>query len=169
MIGIQDNQSLTLLYRASRDGFEAASFHSLCDGNGQTLTIIQSTVSLNIFGAYINIPWASTGGIQADLDAFIFSLTNYENSSLVAKVNPSGSYALYFDSICGPGFGLDIRIADLSNVNTGSFAEFGLDYPFKYAYGTPEARNFLAGTFNFLTAEIEVYQSSTTISGQTSK
>ncbi|CAF1642654.1 unnamed protein product, partial [Didymodactylos carnosus] len=36
------NQQWILLYKATKDGFDAASFHRLCDGKGPTMTIIQS-------------------------------------------------------------------------------------------------------------------------------
>ena len=35
-------RTATLLYRATRDGFAASSFHSRCDGRDNTVTIIKT-------------------------------------------------------------------------------------------------------------------------------
>ena len=45
-----------LLYRASRDGFAAAVFHSKCDDKGPTVTIVKS--GNNIFGGFTKQSWA---------------------------------------------------------------------------------------------------------------
>jgi len=47
---------LTLLYRATRDGFNASSFHDKCDGKGSTLTIAKSS-SGHVFGGYAVNSW----------------------------------------------------------------------------------------------------------------
>ena len=44
-----------LLFRASRDGFAAATFHSKCDNKGPTVTIVKS--GNNIFGGYTEVSW----------------------------------------------------------------------------------------------------------------
>ena len=46
-----------LLYRATRDGFEAANFHANCDDKGPTVTIVKS--GNNIFGGFTEMPWQS--------------------------------------------------------------------------------------------------------------
>ncbi len=74
------------LYRASSDGFSAASFYSKCEGMKNTLTIIKS-VNGNIFGGYTEVPWTQMGGYKSDLNAFLFSLVNKDNESLTMKCN----------------------------------------------------------------------------------
>jgi len=49
-----------LLFRASRDGFAAATFHSRCDKKGPTVTIVKS--GNNIFGGFAEESWTSTPG-----------------------------------------------------------------------------------------------------------
>ena len=44
-----------LLFRASRDGFAAAAFHSKCDNKGPTVTIVKS--GNNIFGGFTEESW----------------------------------------------------------------------------------------------------------------
>ena len=48
-----------LLFRASRDGFAAAVFHSKCDDKGPTVTIVKS--GDNIFGGFTEESWRSAG------------------------------------------------------------------------------------------------------------
>ena len=45
---LEDNV-FSLLWRGSRDGFEAKTFHRLCDWQGETLTVIKNTEGF-IFG-----------------------------------------------------------------------------------------------------------------------
>ena len=46
-----------LLFRASRDGFAAQTFHSRCDNKGPTITIVKS--GNNIFGGFTENSWNS--------------------------------------------------------------------------------------------------------------
>ena len=104
LIGYDSTQTMTLLYRGTRDGFDAATFHSLCDGYIQTLTIIQSTSSY-IFGGYTGVGWSSANSYIMDADAFLFSLTNMYNNPVVIKNKPGDIYALYCGTTYGPTFG----------------------------------------------------------------
>ena len=54
--GMRQRQ-LRLLYRASRDGFAAECFHSRCDNNGPTVTIVKS--GEYIFGGFTEKSWTS--------------------------------------------------------------------------------------------------------------
>ena len=49
---------LSLLYRASRDGWHSSHFHSKCDNKGPTLTVIKCTGGY-VFGGYANAAWTS--------------------------------------------------------------------------------------------------------------
>jgi hypothetical protein len=55
------NVKLELLYKASKDGFEASKFHSHCDFKGPTISIIKSDTG-NVFGGYTTIPWSNPKG-----------------------------------------------------------------------------------------------------------
>ncbi len=70
-------------------------------------------------------------------------------------------YAISGNSSFGPTFGggLDIYIADKSNVNMSNYSNLGFTYKHPhYSYGSMEAKNFLAGSYNFQTLEMEVFQ-----------
>ena len=49
------NDSVKLLYRASRDGWAASNFHSCCDSKGPTVTVVKS--GNYIFGGYTDQSW----------------------------------------------------------------------------------------------------------------
>ena len=51
----------SLLYRSSSDGLSAEAFHSNCDNQGCTLTVIETTGGL-VLGGYSNTPWRSPSG-----------------------------------------------------------------------------------------------------------
>ena len=63
----------TLLYRASRDGWKYADFHSRCDGKGATVTLFR-TDDGRVCGGYTSVNWDSTGNYRTDAKAFVFSL-----------------------------------------------------------------------------------------------
>ena len=55
----QEGKIWRLLFRASRDGFTAAAFHSKCDDQGATVTIVKS--GHNIFGGFTEESWTNPG------------------------------------------------------------------------------------------------------------
>src|SRR5688572_5150231 len=110
--------SVKLLYRASRDGFEAAKFHELCDNKGPTIMISELKESGRLVGGYNTLSWQlynssvnSNGSWQLTPDSFLFSFTKKEeiNSASLArvKINDNGAYngAVSYDSKYGPAFG----------------------------------------------------------------
>jgi len=93
-------ENVSLLYRASRDGFSAESFHSKCDGKQNTLTVIL-TVENYVFGGFTAHGWLSKGAWKEDSRAFVFSLVNREKTPIVMKcIQPK--YAIFCDATYGP-------------------------------------------------------------------
>lgn len=84
LCGFSTEQEWTLVYRASRDGFTAADFHSRCDPCANTLIVIKSAQN-NIFGGYTEADWSGDDGYKSDDNTFLFSLINRENQPLVIK------------------------------------------------------------------------------------
>ena len=80
LTGLNEN-SFSLLWRGSRDGFEPETFHRLCDGQGKTLTIIKNNKGF-IFGGFTSVPWSSKGGDITDYTAFLFTLTNSSDTPM---------------------------------------------------------------------------------------
>jgi hypothetical protein len=127
-----------------------------------TLTIVKAKASNFIFGGFTTAEWDGSETLISDPNAFIFSLINKENKPLKMKVDPNEhDEAIYRNSVCGPSFGGggDICIANNANTTMNSFSNLGWTYKHpQYAFGTNEARTYLAGSDEFQLDEIEVYQ-----------
>ncbi|KAL9954723.1 hypothetical protein ACROYT_G042296 [Oculina patagonica] len=119
-----------LLFRASRDGFAAATFHSKCDNKGATITIVKS--GNNIFGGFTEVPWKSQRGYTACRDAFLFSMVNPHGlgPTKMRLRNERQQYAISFHSSRGPTFGagFDLLISDNANTNISSYSNLGDTY-----------------------------------------
>ena len=149
-----------LLYRASRDGFQASNFHAKCDNQPRTLTIIKTTEGY-IFGGYTAVAWDSSSGYKADPNAFIFSLVNVRSTPLLIPVKIDSVYSIVCGDSYGPVFGRghDIFIGKNANTETTSSSHLGHSYDLKlFSVGSLQARSFLAGSYKFQTSEIEVFQ-----------
>lgn len=116
-----------LLYDTSKDGDSVSTFHSRCDGEGPTVTIVETTLGV-MFGGFTDQHWSSTTGWGTDTDAFVFRL---RPSKLKFKVS-SSSYAIYKSASYGPQFGnLAFRIEQYcrsyakSYVSSGSYYNIG--------------------------------------------
>ncbi len=144
-----------LIYRGTRDGFEAESFHSKCDDKSNTLVIIKS-INGNVFGGYTEQSWSGENFYREDPNAFIFSFK--ENQKLKMKCQIPKE-AIFCRDDYGPIFGHDnITIEGQSNQNEKSWSDLGDTYKHpNYAYKSNEAQSFLAGSYKFKVSEIEVY------------
>lgn len=69
----------TLIYKASRDGWSSAAFHTACDGKSPTITVFRS-LSGHVFGAYASVARTSSSAYIADPTAFLFTVTNPRNA-----------------------------------------------------------------------------------------
>ena len=150
-----------LIYRATRDGFNASSFHSKCDKISNTVTIIKTT-SNSVFGGFTSATWKHYNEYIYDENAFIFSLRRLGNKNKLRFNVTSPNNAIFGYYYYGPifGGGHDIHVSDNSNQNNDSFSNLGSSYqlPSNIAHGSYEARSYLAGSYNWQTTEIEVYQ-----------
>ena len=87
-----------LLYRASRDGFEAQNFHKKCDGHINTLTLVK-TVSQIRFGGFTENYWDDNSRNKDGKKGFVFSLNDKK-----IFYNDNGEYNIYCDKKVGPSF-----------------------------------------------------------------
>lgn len=97
---------LSLLYRSSRDGKRASSFHSRCDGKGPTLTLCRA--GHRIFGGYFSGSWSSQRGSGKE-DAWIFSIVHNEPMKLLPI--KGASRTVHHDPSQGPTFCRDLVIS----------------------------------------------------------
>jgi len=100
-----DDGDFHLLYRSSRDGSSNSDFHSKCDNQGKTLTIIKTTGRGYIFGGYSNTPWDSKSGASFADKAFLFTLRAPNHPPIKFKLKSDNCYGIYSDSDDGPNFG----------------------------------------------------------------
>ncbi|CAF4683036.1 unnamed protein product [Rotaria sp. Silwood2] len=153
----KNNQRWQLIYKASRDGFDANAFHSRCNNKGPTMTIIQSNNNY-LFGGYTAIPWTSNNVYANDTTAFLFTLTNPHNIPPTKYlINPDNiANAVYHHSGYGPTFGSghDIHLANASNSNNSSY----IGFPSGYLDTTGKSNNTFTGARNFIASDIEVFK-----------
>jgi hypothetical protein len=165
-----------LLFRASRDGWDANAFHKHCDGQGSTLTVIREREHGYVFGGYADAPWhsgsdgPSPGRIESGGGAFLFAL------QCAAGLGPtqmglmgSATLALRGYADCGPCFGNgnDIRLGltlgrdagDGSRTHVGRFGVYRCPVGQDCATRDPgqDGATLLTGAEEFRAAEVEVY------------
>jgi len=89
-----------LLYDTSKDGDSVSTFHSRCNDEGPTVTIVETTLGV-MFGGFTDQSWSSSTGWGSDADAFVFRL---RPSKMKFKVS-SSSTAIWKHASYGPQFG----------------------------------------------------------------
>jgi hypothetical protein len=150
-------KSMKLLYRGSREGFQASNFHSKCDGIGNTLTFIESS-KRSLFGGYTPSAWDSTTRDKYDttLQSFLFTLKNPHNIPARKFSLISGRRAIYCASSDGPSFGggTDIRVLDRCNAHNENYLNFGHSYQNNTGINGTTIFN---GEYHFTVHEIEVF------------
>jgi hypothetical protein len=140
-----------LLYRASRDGFDAKKFHTLCDNKGPTITIAKISKKNLLIGGYNPLDWKQNSdsidgkSICQTGNSFLFCFgkgekkVNSDNdiddkpiiksriSKLIKVTNPKK--AIYYNPTCGPCFGggYDLGIINNKMVSYGSLSYNGIN------------------------------------------
>ncbi|XP_033754690.1 interferon-induced protein 44-like [Pecten maximus] len=104
-IGSSKTHKFTLLYKISRDGCNAQTFHSYCDNKGPTITVFYNTNN-SVYGGYTAVSWNSNGAYYTDANAFLFKL-KFDGAEQPMKFpnKTNGTSAIYGASGYGPTFG----------------------------------------------------------------
>ena len=137
----------TLLYKATRDGDKAIYFHSRCDNQGPTLSVV-ITDNNYICGGYTTKDWDGSYSYKSDKDAFIFSLDKKK-----VYYPKESNYAIYCSSNEGPSFGW----GDLSLCDSFFYHENNHNQSYYYDFTTGELVGN-KGNKNFYVREVEVYK-----------
>ncbi len=151
------------LYKASKDGYSASKFHSLCDNKGPTLSIVKSRDG-NIFGGYNSKSWeiksspfgyghteSTTNWLFCFPNSILRSPTRFPLATCITEYK-----AAYNDASCLMVFGdkpYDLCIVDNCNTTICSTKIGG-----KYKNSTRNDGVLNGGKNLFLVEEIEVYQ-----------
>jgi len=159
-------QKWSLYYRASRDGFSAQQFHTLCDSKGATFTILK-TKKGNIFGGYTAQSWKSETQYLRDRSAFLFTLVNPHGIKPTKYALEEPDYAIRTHEDHGPTFGdgYDIIVDSDADVNHTSHTNF----PHSYTDTTGKGKFTFDGEYNFMLEEMEVYGEFTAVKFQLKK
>ena len=141
-------KKFTLLFKASNEGFLASNFHSKCDGKNNTVTLVE-TLNGKRFGGFTDIAWDQSSSFKHGSNGFIFSL---DDKSIY--YNKSNQNEIYCQSDYGPTFGggHDFHICDKCNTSNSSYNNSGS------TYDTKGKKFAMAGVYNFLVKDYEVYQ-----------
>ncbi|KAJ4457621.1 putative K+ channel tetramerization subfamily protein [Paratrimastix pyriformis] len=157
-------KSLALLYRGTRDGFAASTFHRLCDGRHHTVTVVRAT-SNHVFGGYAAVTWnQASKKYYDDRQAFLFSLRGTPRSPVKIPNNLSSIAGIYCHPSYGPTWGgkFDLHVGSECNAGPNSSTNLG------YSYTSPEGQFFLTGgNNNFQVEELEVFACTMSIRGTT--
>ena len=148
---IYDNKKIVLkqIYKGTRDGDDAKSFHSKCDDLRGSLILIKVNDKL-VFGGFTKEKWSGDCVFKLDDTSFLFSFFPPKIYEI-----KKGKRAIYCNKNYGPSFG-SITIAVNNNyfINGGwccssylsNFENYDTDY---------EINN---GVNEFKIQEIEIYQ-----------
>jgi hypothetical protein len=158
-------QQFSLLWRGSRNGFDARTFHIRCDSHAPTLTVILDTNG-NIFGGFTPENWSLPRigpivlpGEVSDPSgkSFLFTLKNPHNfpARRFALKDEMNIRATHRDHEIGPHF-CDIGVSNRCNANTENFTHnFGNSYTNDTGL---DGRTFFTGSTHFQVKEIEVFE-----------
>ena len=168
-------KKVKLLYRASEHNYLASKFHQLCDGKGETVTIIKSNFK-NIFGGFTKIPWSSDNEFHGNKgESFLFLLKSTDTIQTCPHVwnhrdRGCGKNEVFHGKSTGPAFGsgLDIVIADKCNEaksgNVEAWEKYSYCNGFSY-YSKGQGKVLCGGNLDesqdystFLVEEYEVFE-----------
>jgi len=132
-----------LMFDSSRDGNTANAFHSRCDGQGATLTVIENN-SGNVFGGFTSQSWSSVSGYSPCECVWLFTQDSKGSFKRINIKSEKTSNGIYSYKQYGPTFGSghDIKI------HPG-----GQSYCTQNAFLTP-----VLTTTNFVIKHYAVYQ-----------
>ncbi|XP_065936839.1 interferon-induced protein 44-like [Magallana gigas] len=149
-----------LLYKISRDGCSATTFHQKCDGQGATVTVLYNTNN-TIYGGYLSQSWNSNSAYINDPNAFLFRLQfNGSSNPLKFPINQP-TYAGYGDRSYGPSFGGGSDMITFTGTINSSGKYFSLNGSVNSigSYYSLNGQNSNSITNNnFQVTDLEVYQ-----------
>jgi hypothetical protein len=146
-----NDKTIKLLYKASRDGDNYQDFYRLCEDKGPTITIALTTKGFK-FGGYTSLSWKNPNNgsciYYEDKNAFIFSLN--KKKKFYPKIGNKNHVCMHSDR--GPSFGggNDFQLCNNCLHNNKSY---------NYCQSTYNIENYElnGGEKNFTVKDYEVY------------
>jgi hypothetical protein len=145
-----------MLYRGTTHGFSSSTFHTKCDGQSNTITLILTTKGF-IFGGFTPVSWDSSSGYKPDNSqkSFVFTIKNPRNIEPRKFALSNRSNAIYCGSNYGPTFGdHSLYVANDSNSNNNS--DTNLTNAYVNDTGI-HGQQIFTGDLTFTVQEIEVF------------
>jgi hypothetical protein len=132
-----------LVYRGTRDGFQASEFHKRIGGKGFLLSIIQTTLG-KIFGGYTEVAWPTDTRDLKDDKSFMYSVDHKEkypikkdSSRAIRNSSPITTYLFIYGHD-------DCYLQSEPNLSKRSYlSSFGSAY--EVPANVPNKSNHLAG------------------------
>ena len=90
----------TLIYKATRDGDKAETFHKMCDSYNHTVILIK-TIKGRRFGGYAYEKWEGEDVSKVDNRAFLFSIDRQKAYTVIKNEEAIGCYKLNGPDFCG--------------------------------------------------------------------
>ena len=90
----------TLIYKATRDGDKAETFHSMCDSYNHTVVLIKTSKGRR-FGGYTYEKWEGEDINKVDNRAFLFSIDKQKVYNVIRNEEAIGCYKLNGPDFCG--------------------------------------------------------------------
>ena len=151
-INLNNNKTIKLLYKASRDGDSYQDFYRLCEDKGPTITIALTTKGYK-FGGFTSLSWNNPNNgkdnnkYYEDKNAFIFSLN--KKRKYYPKIGDNRHVWMWSDR--GPSFGggNDMTLHNNCLHNNNSY-----NNSFTYQIEKCELNG---GEYNFTVKDYEVY------------
>ena len=134
-----------LLYRASKDGFNAEAFHSKCNaitGLG-AVVLIKDEMDV-VFGGFTKGEW-DFNGIKPDQEAFVFN------------VNDKKKFNISFSETAIASFGEYIIVFGQRDLVIKE-REGSSEFPFTYSSDNPYRLELTKGRERFIVEEVEVFE-----------
>jgi hypothetical protein len=112
--------SLKLLYRASRNGFQATNFHSNVDHKPNTIVIVRPKNLDCVFGGLSSVVCNSDSGYKSDEKAYLFSIRRVgsEASCINRVMIKDFNKEIYCNQSYGPYFGNGDMIVIVNNTQS---------------------------------------------------
>ena len=149
-----------LLFRASRDGYTAAAFHTACDGFYPIFIVIKANTGY-IATAYTSVPFCQKANYtRAPVGTnWLNNLWNGSSTSTSKYYNSSYDSSIYNNYVYGPTFGggHDLYIPNNFNSTTGY-----TNTP--YNYNVPNNATLFGNYSSWTVTDMEVYYDSTPFS-----
>jgi len=158
-------KTFTLLFSATRDGCDAATFHQKCNNQGPTVTVLYNAQG-SVYGGYTGQSWNGSARYIDDTTAFLYQLKFSGNEQRTKFHVISSAFAIKSYKEYGPAFGGGPQLHTFKGIilpSSGLFALNGStvfnDNSYRMANVSPKVKSWDdINNGNLNVTELEVYK-----------